>query len=255
MVRAAMTVSITPLGGLPQIHPGDDLAALLLSAVGTGGHALADGDILVVCQKVVSKAEGRLVDLATVTPSAFALSIAAATQGKDPRVVETILRETRRIVRMDNGNLIVETGPGWVCANAGVDESNSGTDGVVVLLPVDPDASARRIAAAIHERTGRRVAVIVTDTFGRPWRQGLVDFALGVAGMSALLDLRGSRDLDGRELHHTVNAQADALAAAAGLVMRKGAGIPAALVRGYPFTPADGSGRELIREKQFDLFR
>jgi coenzyme F420-0:L-glutamate ligase/coenzyme F420-1:gamma-L-glutamate ligase len=250
-----MTVSITPLGGLPMIRPGDDLAALLLASVDAGGGGLADGDILVICQKIVSKAENRLVDLATVTPSPFAEQIAAATQGKDARVVEVILRETRRIVRMDNGNLIVETGPGWICANAGVDESNSGADGVVVLLPVDPDASARRIAAALRERSGRRVAVIVTDTFGRPWRQGLVDFALGVAGMSALLDLRGSADLDGRELHHTVNAQADALAAAAGLVMRKGAGIPAALVRGYPYDPADGSGRELIREKQFDMFR
>lgn len=250
-----MTVSITPLGGLPRIKPGDDLAPLLLQALEGAGLAPAEGDILVICQKIVSKAEGRLVDLATVTPSAFAQSIAAATQGKDPRVVEVVLRETRRIVRMDNGNLIVETGPGWVCANAGVDESNSGADGVVVLLPVDPDASARRIADAIRARAGHRVAVIVTDTFGRPWRQGLVDFALGVAGMSALLDLRGSTDLDGRELHHTINAQADALAAAAGLVMRKGAGIPAALVRGYPFAPADGAGRELIREKQFDMFR
>jgi coenzyme F420-0:L-glutamate ligase/coenzyme F420-1:gamma-L-glutamate ligase len=250
-----MTVSITPLEGLPQITPGDALGPLLLRSIEAAGLAPADGDILVVCQKIVSKAEGRLVELATVTPSAFARNIAAATQGKDPRVIEVVLRQTRRIVRMDNGNLIVETGPGWVCANAGVDESNSGGEGVVVLLPVDPDASARRIADAIREHAGRRVAVIVTDTFGRPWRQGLVDFALGVAGMSALLDLRGSTDLDGRELHHTVQAQADALAAAAGLVMRKGAGLPAALVRGYPFTPADGSGRELIREKQFDLFR
>ncbi|MFN8643266.1 MAG: coenzyme F420-0:L-glutamate ligase [Candidatus Binatia bacterium] len=250
-----MTVSITPLAGLPQIRPGDDLAPLLLQSIATAGCTLADGDILVVCQKIVSKAEGRLVDLATVRPSAFAHRIAAATQGKDPRVVEVILGETRRIVRMDNGTLIVETGPGWVCANAGVDESNSGADGTVVLLPLDPDASARRLVDALRALTARRVAAIVTDTFGRPWRQGLVDFALGVAGMPALLDLRGTTDLDGRELHHTVNAQADALAAAAGLVMRKGAGIPAALVRGYPFTPADGSGRELIREKPFDLFR
>jgi coenzyme F420-0:L-glutamate ligase/coenzyme F420-1:gamma-L-glutamate ligase len=255
MFRAAMTVSITPLPGLPQIRPGDDLAALLLTSIAAAGLMPADDDILVVCQKIVSKAENQLVDLAQVTPSPFAEQIAATTQGKDARVIEVILRQTRRIVRMDNGNLIVETGPGWVCANAGVDESNSGADGVVVLLPADADASARRIAAAVRERSGRRLAVIVTDTFGRPWRQGLVDFALGVAGMPALLDLRGSTDLDGRELHHTVNAQADALAAAAGLVMRKGAGIPAALVRGYPFTPGEGSGRELIREKQFDLFR
>lgn len=249
-----MTLSITPVPGLPRIQPGDDLPALLLDAI-EAVQPLADGDILVVCQKVVSKAEGRLVDLTTVTPSPFAARLAAQTQGKDPRVVEVILRESTRIVRMGNGNLIVETGPGWVCANAGVDESNSGGEHLVVLLPCDPDASARRIADAARQRCGRTIAVIVTDTFGRPWRQGLVDFALGVAGMPALLDLRGGTDLDGRILHHTIPAQADALAAAAGLVMTKGEGIAAALVRGYPFTPGDGSGRELIRERQFDLFR
>jgi coenzyme F420-0:L-glutamate ligase/coenzyme F420-1:gamma-L-glutamate ligase len=170
-------------------------------------------------------------------------------------VIEVILRETKRIVRMDSGHLIVETGLGWVCANAGVDESNSGDPNTVVLLPTDPDASAARIARATQARYGATTAVIVTDTFGRPWRQGLVDFALGVAGMSALLDLRGTNDLDGRTLKHTIAAQADALAAAAGLVMRKGDAIPAALVRGYEFTPAEGSGTQLLREKQFDLFR
>lgn len=250
-----MTLSITPIPGLPRIRPGDDLGALLGAALAPAGLTPADGDVLVVCQKVVSKAEGRLVDLRTVEPSPLAQRIAAGTQGKDARVVEVVLRETTRIVRMDQGNLIVETGPGWVCANAGVDESNSGDAHHVVLLPLDPDASARRLAAALLASHGARVAVIVTDTFGRPWRQGLVDFALGVAGMPALLDLRGSTDLDGRVLHHTVQAQADALAAAAGLVMRKGDGIAAALVRGYPFTPGDGSGRELIRERQYDLFR
>jgi len=250
-----MTLSITPIPGLPMLKPDDDLGALLGEALARAGLAPVDGDVLVVCQKVVSKAEGRLVDLRTIEPSAFAQQLAAATEGKDARVIEVILRETTRIVRMDQGNLIVETGPGWVCANAGVDESNSGDANVVVLLPRDPDASARRLAASMHARFGVRVAVIVTDTFGRPWRQGLVDFALGVAGMPALLDLRGESDLDGRVLKHTVPAQADALAAAAGLVMGKGDGIPAALVRGYPFTPGDGSGRELIRERQFDLFR
>jgi len=250
-----MTLSISPVSGVPMVQAGDDLAALLFRALDANGMALADRDILVVCQKIVSKAEGRLADLRRVTPSPFAVALAQQTDGKDPRVVEVILRETTRIVRMDAGHLIVETGPGWVCANAGVDESNSGDPNVVVLLPTDPDASARRIAHAARARYGRHVAVIVTDTFGRPWRQGLVDFALGVAGMPALLDLRGSADLDGRTLKHTVAAQADALAAAAGLVMRKGDGIPAALVRGYAFEPGDGSGRELVREKQFDLFR
>jgi coenzyme F420-0:L-glutamate ligase/coenzyme F420-1:gamma-L-glutamate ligase len=250
-----MSLSIHPLTGLPMLKPGDDLGALLGAALQRAQLTPADGDILVVCQKAISKVEGRLVDLRDVTPSPFAEQIAAATQGKDARVIEIILRESTRIVRMDNGNLIVETGPGWVCANAGVDESNSGDGNIVVLLPRDPDASARRLAAALHASSGARVAVIVTDTFGRPWRQGLVDFALGVAGMPALLDLRGSTDLDGRVLKHTVQAQADALAAAAGLVMSKGAAIPAALVRGYAFTPGEGSGRELIREKQFDMFR
>ncbi len=250
-----MAVIITPLEGLPAVRPGDDLADLLLAALLAAELPPADGDILVVCQKVVSKAENRLVDLRSVTPSAFAQRLAAVTEGKDPRAIEVILRETNRIVRMGNGNLIVETGPGWVCANAGVDESNSGGPHTVVLLPCDPDASARRIRDALRVRTGRAVAVIITDTFGRPWRLGLVDFALGVSGMPPLLDLRGGVDLDGRVLQHTIHAQADALAAAAGLVMRKGAGIPAVLIRGYAFEAGDGSGRELIRDRETDLFR
>jgi coenzyme F420-0:L-glutamate ligase/coenzyme F420-1:gamma-L-glutamate ligase len=250
-----MTLSILPVAGVPMVQPGDDLAQLLFAALDRNALACVDGDILVVCQKVVSKAEGRIVHYAEIQPSPLAVTIAAQGEGKDPRIVEVVLRETRRIVRMDSGHLIVETGRGWVCANAGVDESNSGDSNTVVLLPTDPDASARQIVQAARARYGATIAAIVTDTFGRPWRQGLVDFALGLAGMSALLDLRGSNDLDGRTLKHTIAAQADALAAAAGLVMRKGDAIPAALVRGYGFTPGDGSGTELIREKQFDLFR
>lgn len=251
-----MNLSILPVTGVPMVQSGDDLAALLFAALDQNQLGCRDGDVLVICQKVVSKAEGRLVDVRTITPSPFAEQLSRATaEGKDARIIEVILRETRRIVRMDSGHLIVETGQGWICANAGVDESNSGDTNTVVLLPVDPDASARRIMAAARQRYAATIAVIVTDTFGRPWRQGLVDFALGVAGMPALLDLRGSDDLDGRTLKHTIAAQADALAAAAGLVMRKGDAIPAALVRGYEFTPGEGSGRELIREKQFDLFR
>jgi coenzyme F420-0:L-glutamate ligase/coenzyme F420-1:gamma-L-glutamate ligase len=250
-----MSLSLHPIGGLPRFHPGDDLATLLLDAFERGHGAPRDGDVIVVCQKVVSKCEGRLVDLATVEPSAFALRLAAATTDKDPRIVEVILRETRRIVRMDRGHLIVETLGGWVCANAGVDESNSGGRETVVLLPLDPDASARGIAAAATQRFGRRIAVIVTDTFGRPWRQGLVDFALGVAGMDALLDLRGRTDLDGRELHHTILAHADALAAAAGLLMKKDSAVPAVLVRGYEFTPGEGRATDLVRLPEFDLFR
>jgi coenzyme F420-0:L-glutamate ligase/coenzyme F420-1:gamma-L-glutamate ligase len=250
-----MNITYTAINGIPAVRPGDDLGALLIQGLDAGRVQLADGDIIVVCQKVVSKAEGRVVRLEAITPSAFARHLAAQTQGKDARAVEVILRETTRIVRMDRGHLIVETGPGWVCANAGVDESNSLDADTVILLPLDPDASARTIRAALQQNTGATVAVLITDTFGRPWREGLVDFALGVAGMDALLDLRGETDLTGRELHHTVIAHADALAAAAGLLMRKGDGIPAVHVRGYPFTAAEGSGHALLRAPELDLFR
>jgi len=250
-----MSLTIHPIRGLPLLEPGDDLPGALFAALETADLHPRDGDVLVVCQKVVSKVEGRVVDLRTVTPSPFARRIAAMSERRDPRTVEVVLRETKRIVKMDRGHLIVETGPGWVCANAGVDESNSGDPERVVLLPLDPDASARRIAGAAAERYGCRLAVIVTDTFGRPWRQGLIEFALGVAGMAPLLDLRGSHDLGGRELHHTVMAQADALAAAAGLVMQKAAAVPAALIRGYEFEAADGTASELLRKAEEDLFR
>jgi len=250
-----MSIRISAITGIPAVQPGDDLAALLLSALESIPLRLLTGDVIVACQKVVSKVEGRIVRLSEVTASPFACKLAAEMIDKDPRVIEVVLRETKRIVKMDRGHLITETGPGWICANAGVDESNSLGPDTVVLLPLDPDASARRLREALHQRVGADVAVLITDTFGRPWREGLIDFALGVSGIDALLDLRGQRDLTGRELHHTVMAQADALAAAAGLVMRKGDGIPAALVRGYRFTPADGDGKRLIRARQFDLFR
>jgi coenzyme F420-0:L-glutamate ligase/coenzyme F420-1:gamma-L-glutamate ligase len=251
-----VSLTLTAIPGIPPVNPGDDLGALLASAIDGAGMTLATGDILVVCQKVVSKAEGRIARLSQVTASAFAQQLSAlTTDGKDPRVIEVILRETRRIIKMDRGHLIVETGPGWVCANAGVDESNSLGPDTVVLLPKDPDASARQLRAALRQRTGADVAVLITDTFGRPWREGLVDFALGLAGIDAMLDLRGQRDLTGRELHHTVMAQADALAAAAGLLMRKGEGIPAVRIRGYEFTPAESTAAQLIRAREFDLFR
>ena len=250
-----MSISITAITGIPAVQPGDDLAGLLLSALERATLRLLSGDIVVVCQKVVSKAEGRIARLSEITASPFACKLAAAMTDKDPRVIEVVLRETKRIIKMDRGHLITETGPGWVCANAGVDESNSLGPDTVILLPLDPDASARRLREAFRQRAGAEVAVLITDTFGRPWREGLVDFALGVAGMDALLDLRGQHDVNGRELHHTVMAQADALAAAAGLVMRKGDGIPAAVVRGYEFAPAEGDGKRLIRAREFDLFR
>lgn len=250
-----MSITISAIPGIPAVTPGDDLATSLLAALDRAAMPLATGDIVVVCQKIVSKAEGRIARLGDVTASPFAQQIAAQTTDKDPRIVEVILRETNRILKMDRGHLIVETGPGWVCANAGVDESNSLGPDIVILLPKDPDASAQALRAAIHERAGVDVAVLITDTFGRPWREGLVDFALGLAGMEAQLDLRGEHDLTGRELHHTVMAQADALAAAAGLMMRKGAGIPAVLIRGYEYRPAAGDAKALIRAREFDLFR
>jgi len=250
-----MSVTLTTIPGIPSVQPGDDLAALLLAALDRAALGLDSGDILVVCQKVVSKAGGRIARLSDIVASPFAQQLAAQTTDKDPRIIEVILRETTRIIKMDRGHLIVETGPGWVCANAGVDESNSLGPDTVILLPKDPDASAAALREAIRTATGAEVAVLITDTFGRPWREGLVDFALGLAGMEAQLDLRGERDLGGRELHHTVMAQADALAAAAGLLMRKGAGLPAILIRGYAFAPAAGDAKTLIRKREFDLFR
>jgi coenzyme F420-0:L-glutamate ligase/coenzyme F420-1:gamma-L-glutamate ligase len=250
-----VSITITPIPGLPRIKPGDDLPALLLRAMEATPVTLAAGDVVVVCQKVVSKAEGRVAQLDGIEPSALAKTIAASTTDKDPRAVEVILRETGRIIKMERGHLIVETGPGWVCANAGVDESNNMGPNTVILLPLDPDSSAQRIRHHFREATGVDVAVIVSDTFGRPWREGLLDVALGVAGMDPFLDERGKTDLNGRELHHTVMAAADALAAAAGLVMRKGAAIAAAHVHGYEITPGEGDGKRLIRSREFDLFR
>ena len=250
-----MSLTITPIPGLPRIRPGDDIAPLVVAACDAAGSVLADGDIVVVCQKIVSKSEGRIVPLAGISPSPLARRIAAQGDGKDPRAVEVVLGETQRIVRMSGGRLIVETGPGWVCANAGVDESNCDDAETVILLPEDPDSSADRLRTRLRGLTGAAVAVIISDTWGRPFREGLTDVALGVAGMNALRDLRGESDLNGRTLHHTVLAQADALAAAAGLVMGKGDGVPVVLVRGYPHESAKGSGRDLIRDRATDLFR
>jgi coenzyme F420-0:L-glutamate ligase / coenzyme F420-1:gamma-L-glutamate ligase len=249
-VRSQLT--LTALEGMPAVAPGADLAALLLEAAARGGVALADG-VLLVCQKVVSKAEGRLVQLAQVVPSPEALRIAAE-DGKDPRHVEVVLRETRRIVRRGHGVLICETHHGFVCANAGVDLSNAPGDDVAVLLPEDPDASAGRLRDVLCARGAGPLAVIVTDTFGRPWREGLVDVALGCAGIAPIEDLRGTADLRGRELVVTITATADALAATAGLLMRKDAGVPAVWALGV--APAgDGRVRDMLRDPETDLFR
>jgi coenzyme F420-0:L-glutamate ligase / coenzyme F420-1:gamma-L-glutamate ligase len=253
MAQGALTCVAVP--GLPAVHPGDDLGGLLVAALHAADLELQPRDVVAVCQKVVSKAEGRIVDLASVTPSAFASSIAAGTD-KDPRIVEVVLRESTRIVKMASGHLICETGPGWICANAGVDESNAVYPDSVTLLPADADASAERLRDALCAATGvTPIGVVITDTFGRPWRDGLIDVALGVAGIGALLDFRGSTDMGGRELHHTMLALGDEIAAAAGLLMDKGRGIAAVVLRGIPWERAQGRGRDLIRAAALDLFR
>jgi coenzyme F420-0:L-glutamate ligase / coenzyme F420-1:gamma-L-glutamate ligase len=249
------SLTLTAITGIPMVQQGDDLARLILRALDAMKLRLEHGDILAVCQKVVSKAEGRVVSLSEIEPSELAHQFAARWD-KDPRAVELVLRQTSRIVRMDNAVLIVETGPGWVCANAGIDESNSLVEDHAILLPEDADASAARLRADLKQLAGTDIAVLITDTFGRPWRDGLTEVCIGIAGIDPMLDLRGSTDLGGRELHHTVIAQADELAAAAGLLMPKAGAIPAVLVRGYQFARVEGaSARALIRPAASDLFR
>jgi coenzyme F420-0:L-glutamate ligase/coenzyme F420-1:gamma-L-glutamate ligase len=237
--------------GLPEVRPGDDLAGMLAAAARAAG--MAAGDVLVVAHKVVSKAEGRLVTLARVRPGAAAARLAAAT-GKDPRLCEVILDESRRIVRQRRGTLICETHHGFVCANAGVDASNV-APGRLVLLPRDPDASARRIQARLAQALGGRVGVVITDTHGRAFRRGLVNVAIGAAGFVALVDHRGGRDREGRLLVATEQALADELAAAAGILMGKAAGLPAVAVRGIATRPAPGGAAALVRAPEQDLFR
>ena len=248
------SVTFTAIEGVPLVSEGDRLGELICSAMAAGGLQPTRGDILVVCQKVISKSEGRTCELRNIEPSALATAFATRWD-KDPRAVELVLRQTSRIVRMDHGVLIVETGPGWVCANAGIDESNSMADGRAILLPEDADRSAAHLREEIRKITGVEIAVLVTDTFGRPWRDGLTEVCLGIAGMNPMLDLRGTSDLNGRELHHTVIALADEIAAGAGLLMPKAGAIPAVLVRGYSYEPCEGSAKALIRPAEADLFR
>ncbi|HEX5067390.1 MAG TPA: coenzyme F420-0:L-glutamate ligase [Myxococcota bacterium] len=245
-------IELLALTGIPRIAPGDDLAGLVWEAAQKEGIALADG-VLVVCQKVVSKAEGRLVALADVVPSAEAQRIAAE-DGKDPRHIEVVLRESARVVKRGHRVLICETRHGFVCANAGVDLSNAPGADVAVLLPEDPDASARRLRDALRARGAGPLAIVVSDTFGRPWREGLVDVALGSSGIAPLQDLRGKLDMVGRPLEVTTLASADQLAAAAGLLMAKDAGIPAVFVRGVA-PVGDGTVRQTLRDPATDLFR
>jgi coenzyme F420-0:L-glutamate ligase/coenzyme F420-1:gamma-L-glutamate ligase len=247
-------VRIIGIAGIPEVRPGDDLPALIIDTAARDGLSFEDGDVLVVTQKVVSKAEGRIVDLDGVVPGPFACQIALQ-WGKDARVVEVVLRESARIVRMDHGVLICETKHGLICANAGVDSSNVERLGTVSLLPEDPDRSAEAFRRRIQEEKGVTLAVIITDTFGRPWREGHLNFAIGVAGMAPLLDYSGRIDPAGYELRVTQMAVADELAAAAELVQGKLDRTPVAVVRGYDFPRGDGSARELLRDAERDLFR
>jgi coenzyme F420-0:L-glutamate ligase/coenzyme F420-1:gamma-L-glutamate ligase len=244
-------LEVLAVEGIPEVRPGDDLVDLIARAA---GQDLRAGDVVVVTHKIVSKAEGRLVDLRTVEPSAFAKGFAAR-YGKDPRQIEVVLRESRRTVRMDRGIIISETHHGFVCANAGVDASNVPGKDVICLLPVDPDASAARLREALAARAGVELAVLVSDSFGRAWREGIANVAIGVAGMQPLADYREKTDPHGLPLAASVLATADELAAAAELVMGKTAGIPVAVVRGYPYERAAGTGRALIMPPERDFFR
>jgi coenzyme F420-0:L-glutamate ligase/coenzyme F420-1:gamma-L-glutamate ligase len=251
-----MSLTITSLPGIPFIHPGDDLVAIILASLQQAGITMLDGDILVLAQKIVSKAEGRLFNLAQVTPSEAAHHLAAATE-KDPRLVELILRESREVLRSRPGSLIVEHRLGFVCASAGIDHSNVQGEGEwVLLLPEDPDASSQHIRAGLEEASGKRLGVMIIDSHGRAWRLGTVGVAIGLAGMPGLIDLRGQPDLFGYTLRITLIGVADELAAAASLVMGQAAeGTPVVHVRGFPYPLSDGSLQELLRPKESDLFR
>ncbi|MCK9486233.1 MAG: coenzyme F420-0:L-glutamate ligase [Dehalococcoidia bacterium] len=246
-------VRVIGIRGIPMVQPGDDLAEAILTAAKAQGTPLAEGDVVAVTQRVVSKVEARVVPLDTFQPSPFALAYAERTE-KDPRLVEAVLRESKRIIRQVGGVLITETHHGFKCANAGVDGSNVGGMDLVSLLPVDPDASCRTIRDGIRQRAGIEVAVVMTDTFGRPWRHGQTNVAIGVAGMQPFRDYVGQTDTDGRELRVTTICTADEIAGAAEMVMGKLDRIPAAIVRGFAYDRGEGKATEIVREMALDLF-
>jgi coenzyme F420-0:L-glutamate ligase/coenzyme F420-1:gamma-L-glutamate ligase len=251
-------LTLTAVPNLPDVQPGDDVADLILDAMVAADLTLQSGDVLAIAQKIISKAEGRLVKLADVTPSARAIEVAAQTD-KDPRLVELILQESEEISRLKPGVLIVRHRLGFTSANAGIDHSNVGPatyDECVLLLPLDPDASAQRIRQAICDRLGIDAGVIITDSHGRPFRLGTVGVAIGVAGIPALWDRRGEQDRYGYTLQHTDVGMADEIAAAAGLLMgQAGEGLPAIILRGLHLPPYEGKAADLIRPKNLDLYR
>ena len=239
-------ISIIPVHGLPEIRRDDDLAALVVERA-----QLEHDDVLVLAQKAVSKSEGRIVELDGIEASKRAIEIAAGE--RDPREIEVILQEAKRVVRERGPLVITETRHGFICASAGVDHSNAPGPGLLVLLPLDPDASARAVRARVEELTGRKIGVVITDSFGRPFRQGTTDVAIGVAGFEPILDLRGTKDRIGYELRASRTAIADEIAAAADLARGKAEGVPAVIVRGLTLQ-GDGSGRDIVIEPELDLF-
>ena len=246
-------LKVFAIPGMPEIRKNDDLAERIVEAAKKAGLRFEDGDILVVAQKIVSKAEGAVALLTTIKPSEKAQSLAAELK-KDARAIEVVLQESRRILRSERV-LITETKRGFVCANAGVDHSNVPGEEMVTLLPRDPDASAEKLAKELGKRSGKRIATIVSDTFGRPWRLGLTNVAIGASGLPVLVDLRGTKDREGKPLTATVLAVADELSSAAGLLMGKSEGVPAVVIRGYRYKPASEKAAQIIRPASEDLFR
>jgi len=247
-------LQIFGVDGIGEVRAGEDIARAIGAAITDGPNGLEDGDVVIITHKVISKAEGRLVELSTIEPSALARRF-AETWGKDARQVEVVLRESKRVVRMDRGIIIAETRHGFICANAGVDASNVDGQEVVCLQPIDPDASAEVVRRHLGERFGVDVGVIVTDSFGRAWRNGVVNVAIGIAGLSPFADYRGHYDPNGYELRVSVLAVADELAAAAELVMGKLARRPVAIVRGFQSEGPPGTARDLVMDSARDLFR
>ena len=251
MIPQIQVIGVT---GIPEVKRGDDLAALIVKAVRDQGTPLEAGDILIVTQKIVSKAEGRIVDLNEIEPSALALQF-AKDNDRDPRQVELIFRESRRVVKMDKGNIIAETKHGFVCAASGVDESNVPGEDMASLLPEDPDASARRIRDGVRKALNIPVAVIISDTWGRPWREGAINVAIGIAGINPLKDYKGTYDASGRILRITTIATADEIASTAELVTAKAINVPVAIVRGFHYETDRDSVKVLLRDPSMDLFR
>lgn len=252
--KMSSRIEVIAVEGVPHVKKGDDVGALLVEACKKGNLELKSGDIIVVASKIVSKAEGRLVMLDSVVPREFAINSSKVVR-KDPREIEAILSASKRVVKMRKGLLLTESTVGVVGANSGADKSNVGSEGALLLLPEKPDASARKIRKAVKRLTGADVAVIISDTYGRAWREGQVDMAIGASGIRVMRDYRGKPDLYSRTLKVTLIAQADELASAAELVMGKSRGVPAAIIRGYSYEVAEESARKLNRPDAKDLFR